>query len=170
MTEKSSPPVTDQELPAEPEKTGATPNSQKAGSTEVTVLPAIRGDEQRTGLYGSNVASIFSALQNQSGQQLQNVLQIVGDGIDRQLVRNDETIEKVQAALRDETVAHARTDERLKNALRKSGTSAFLNGLGGAFLGYGLGNYEHGPGILCIVLGVLLLAVGCWPLFPGSKE
>jgi len=131
-------------------------------------LPAVRAETG--GLRPSSVADLLTALQNQSGQQLRDVCQIVGDGIDRQLERNAQTIEKLQTALRNEQVAHARTDERLTNALVKSGTSASLNALGGALLGYGLGSFEHTTGKIFSAVGILLVGVGCWPLWPSWKK
>src|SRR4051812_48730435 len=109
--------------PPEPEQTGTQPDSQKAGSPIVAVLPAVRSETG--GLRASsNVADLFEALQNQTGQQLRDVLHIVGDGIDRQYERMHGKTEKLEGELRDEKVAHARTEQRLEHALIKSGTSA----------------------------------------------
>jgi hypothetical protein len=155
----------------EPEKTGVAPESQQAGSVQVTILPAVRPDDKSAGLQESNVVSRFaSALMNQSGQQLAQVVEVFSNNIDRQFDRAHETNEKLQKELRDEQVAHARTEEQLKVVLKKDRTGALLNILGGALLGYGLSDISSTSGKIFSALGFVLLVISSRSLFPWSKE
>jgi len=116
------------------------------------------------------VLRFVSALVSQSGQQLTQVVDVFGNSIDRQLDREHETNEKLQKELRDEKVAHARTEERLKAVLGKDRTGALLNVLGGALLGYGLSDISSTSGKIFSALGFVLLVISSWSLFPWSKE
>ena len=171
MSNEGASSIADVDHPPEPEKTGVAPDSQKAGSLQVTALPVVRPDDKNAGLQGSNVVARFaSALINQSGQQLAQVVDVFSNSIDRQLDRAHEANEKLQKELRDEQVAHAHTEERLKTVLQKDRKAAFLNALGGVLLGYGLTDIANTPGQIFSVLGVVLLVVGCLPLLPGGKD
>ncbi len=107
---------------------------------------------------------------NQSGQQLAQVVEVFSNNIDRQFDRAHETNEKLQKELRDEQVAHARTEEQLKVVLKKDRTGALLNILGGALLGYGLSDISSTSGKIFSALGFVLLVISSRSLFPWSKE
>lgn len=162
--------IADADRSPEPEKTGVAPDSQKAGSPQVTVLP-VRLEDKNAGLQASNVVSLFvSALIDQNGQQLTQVVEVFGNSIDRQLDHALEANEKLQKELRTEQVAHARTEEQLKTILQKDRKAAFLNALGGVVLGYGLSEITSTHGMIFSALGIVLLVVGCWPLLPRGKN
>lgn len=170
MADEGASSIADSNHSPEPEKTGAAPESQKAGPPRITVLPAVRSDDKSVGLQESHVSHVISALLNQSGQQLAELAQVVGAHVDRQLDRAHEAIDKLQEGLRDEKVAHARTEERLKAVLGKDRTGALLNVIGGAVLGYGLNDLDHTPGKVLCAIGVVLLVISSWPLLPWSKD
>jgi tetrahydromethanopterin S-methyltransferase subunit B len=138
-----------------PEETGTQAGSQKPGSPDLKVLPIT---SETGGLYQPNVADLMLAAQN---QQIREMAKIAGESVDLWVGRQDKKISELERLLRDEKVAHARTEERLNNALQKSGTNAVLNSLGGALFGYGLGASTNA--LVFMVIGAILLILGSLP-------
>ena len=169
MADDSTPSNPDSNHSPEPEKTGVTPESQTA-STQIAVLPAVGSGEQRTGLSGTNVlTSAVAVLLNQGGHQLSEVVQIFTSDYERRFDAANATNQRLQEELRDEKVAHARTEERLKTVLERDRRSAFITVIGGAFFGLGISEFSQTQGQIFFCIGLVLIAVGCWPLRPRWK-
>lgn len=166
MSEGSDgPPIDPEDLPL-PEVVRPREGQQAGGSHQALVPEDIIETEGG----GLSAVTFFEDLHAvlRLGRQVGPVLRVVFRDADRRLRRGD----RLQEELTDERVAHARTDERLRQGQMQAGTQAFLTALGGTILGFGLAELRAHPswfdGVTAAV-GLVMIAVGTWPILSARS-
>lgn len=135
----------------------------KAESQAVAAMP-----ERRTESFPIGIVSAMEL-----GRRPTNILSVLGSYFSEQLQDRQEKVDKLQDALSDEKVAHARIEERMAAGSVQSGTKLFSATLGGALFGIGIGGIDFGSnwarGILAFV-GVVMIVFGCLPYRRGEGK
>lgn len=154
---------------SEPGSTGAPgdlkpADGQIARAGDPEIVPLDLSPEQ--GLRPATYRDLFEGVANRF-PAVADFLRAFGRDAQWRLEEEIRRGDALQDRLADERVAHARTDERLRTGQLMSGAHAFLQVIGGAFLGYGFGRLDSpNPwiGVGFIVPGVVMIAAGCWPV------
>jgi len=95
------------------------------------------------------------------------VIGALGRDADRRIQAEQARGDRLQEKLMDETVAHARTDERLHRGQMQSGAQVLLQILGSAAIGFGLGGMGTVRTLVSwawCVGGLVIAVFGCWPI------
>lgn len=155
-------PVDEVKLP-EPAETGAQAN--QAVGTPPLDLARFEQIGPKDALRAPGLEEVLTALAVR-GRQVRGLLAIMFRQADRRAASEQARIERIQAKLTEETVAHARTDEKLKARQMQTGAQVMLQVFGSGLLGYGLAELKS-PGYMGIAfcaIGILMVGFGCWPL------
>ncbi len=147
-------------IPQELEQTGASGKQEETG-IPTDLIPAVPKEPQ-PGLRGA-LEDVVGALFLRS-PQLRSIIKIVAKDYVRRLASAEAIVDKLRSDLQAEKIAHARTEERLKNAQQQTGAHVLLQLLGAISLTYGLTELETGSlAWVFIAIGLGMILYGCWP-------